>query len=451
MNLLQLFTTENQTLIFILKILTTVLEGIFFYKNAEMFFKIKPSKKKKILFISIIPLVIFILNILPSSWINVFIKDIITIISFTLAMHFILNLNMKNSILLLVISYFEAFLSGCLTQAVSIGIFKFDLEKVTYIPIYYLFMGLISSVLWILMIYLSYILLKYKSICKNILKISIKHNILINSILGIITLALVSYLLATYINIISIELTITIIVTLLIYFSISMYSIIRTHTLEKTRKDLENEKLYNKTLNLLHDNIRCFKHDFNNIVQAIGGYISVDDMKGLKEYYKSLLADCKLTNNLNVLNPETINNPSIYSLLTNKYYVATQKNVKMTFSVFTDLSKINFNMYEFSRMLGILLDNAIEAAEESEEKLIEIDFHSTPKKQLFIIKNTCKDLNISTRKIFEKGYSTKENNSGIGLWKVHTILSKNTDADLFTTISDNMFSQQLEVFYKTNN
>lgn len=451
MNLLQLFTTENQTLIFILKIFAAAIEGFFFYKSVSIIFNIKPIKRGKTLFICIIPLITAILNLFPSNLINVLLKDIVNLTFFLLAMYFIFRLSVKESILALVISYFEVFISGCLTQIILVNIFKLNLENLMSIPISYLFVNLISSLIWAFIIYLSYIFLKYKKFYISIIKISLKYSIIVNSILGIITLALVSYLLASYATIIPIELIIIIFVALIIYFSISMYSIIRTHTLEKTRKDLENEKLYNKTLNLLHDNIRCFKHDFNNIVQAIGGYISVDDMKGLKEYYKSLLNDCKLTNNLNVLNPETINNPSIYSLLTNKYYVATQKNVKMTFSVFTDLSKINFNMYEFSRMLGILLDNAIEAAEESEEKLIEIDFHSTPKKQLFIIKNTCKDLNISTTKIFEKGYSTKENNSGIGLWKVHTILSKNTDADLFTTISDNMFSQQLEVFYKTNN
>lgn len=99
-----------------------------------------------------------------------------------------------------------------------------------------------------------------------------------------------------------------------------MYSLIRTNKLEQTTKDLETEKIYNQTLTLLHDNIRCFKHDFDNIVQILGGYIDLGDMEGLKNYYKSLLEDCKLTNNLNVLNPQTINNPSIYSLLNNKYY-----------------------------------------------------------------------------------------------------------------------------------
>ena len=67
--------------------------------------------------------------------------------------------------------------------------------------------------------------------------------------------------------------------------------------------------------------------------------------------------------------------------------------------------------------------------------------------QLFIIENSCVDNNISTSNIFEKGYSTKENNSGIGLWKVHKILEKNTDIDLFTVVKNNKFRQELSVFY----
>ena len=83
--------------------------------------------------------------------------------------------------------------------------------------------------------------MKYKKFYISIIKISLKYSIIVNSILGIITLALVSYLLASYATIIPIELIIIIFVALIIYFSISMYSIIRTHTLEKTRKV---QKLY---------------------------------------------------------------------------------------------------------------------------------------------------------------------------------------------------------------
>lgn len=79
----------------------------------------------------------------------------------------------------------------------------------------------------------------------------------------------------------------------------------------------------------------------------------------------------------------------------------------MNFEIFSDLSKINTNIYELSRILGILLDNAIEAARETDEKIINIIIRSDVKKQIFIIENSCIDNNISTTKIFEKGLFNK--------------------------------------------
>ena len=50
------------------------------------------------------------------------------------------------------------------------------------------------------------------------------------------------------------------------------------------------------------------------------------------------------------------------------------KNIKINLDFFVDLNDFKINTYEFSRILGILLDNAIEAASECEEKIINIVF-----------------------------------------------------------------------------
>lgn len=441
MNLTEIFTNSNPILIDIFAVLLSAIEGLFFFIFLSIVFKLKSTKKEKYIFIGIIAISGGISSILPNS----IFKDTINILAFLLSMKFIFNLNVKNSFIALVCSYIGIFVCEYISESVLILVLHYTLDDITKIPSYYLLGMLLTYIFFALEI------LIIKSVKEKrffpIVDMPLKTSIILNLVLGIFTLLLEAYMLSIYTDAIPFKLTLLIIITLLIYFSISMYSIIRTNTLEKTKADLENEILYNKTLSLLHDNIRGFKHDFNNIVQAIGGYVALNDMDGLRDYYKNLLNDCKLTNNLDLLNPETINNPSIYSLLTNKYFIASSKNIKMTFSIFTDLSNINFNMYELSRILGILLDNAIEAAEETEEKFVDIEFVSDNKKQLFIIRNSCKDSNISTTKIFEKGYSTKERNSGIGLWKVHKILSKNTNLDLFTTVENNIFSQQLEIFY----
>ena len=199
----------------------------------------------------------------------------------------------------------------------------------------------------------------------------------------------------------------------------------------------------------MHDNVRGFKHDFDNIVTTIGGYVKTNDLEGLKKYYKQLEDDCQKVNNLYLLNPEIINNPGVYSLLTNKYNDAISKDIKVNISFLLDLNTLKMKIYEFARILGILLDNAIEASNECDEKIINIIFRDDEKnhRQLVIIENTYKDKNVDTEKIFAKGVSGKENHTGLGLWEVNNILKKNNNLSLFTTKNDKYFSQQLEIYY----
>ena len=68
------------------------------------------------------------------------------------------------------------------------------------------------------------------------------------------------------------------------------------------------------------------------------------------------------------------------------------------------------------------------------------------KRQLLIVENTYKEKDIDTEKIFEKGYSTKEGNTGLGLWEVRQILLKNTNLNLFTSKDAKYFKQQLEIY-----
>lgn len=203
----------------------------------------------------------------------------------------------------------------------------------------------------------------------------------------------------------------------------------------------------------LYDNIRGFKHDFNNIVQAIGGYLSADNLEGLRAYYKDLLEECQINNNLAVLNPELINNPAIYSLLADKYYKAEKASIKLNLEVMADLSNLNIKVYELSRILGVLLDNSLEAAAKCENKLVNVIFRNDKKhnKVLIIIQNTYINKNINIDRIFEKGYSSKKDDTsnqkhGLGLWEIKKYLEKNTNLDLYTTKNDEFFTQQFEIY-----
>ena len=113
------------------------------------------------------------------------------------------------------------------------------------------------------------------------------------------------------------------------------------------------------------------------------------------------------------------------------------------------MNDLHIKIYEFTRVLGILMDNAIEATSECENKIINVTFRKDSRRnmQLLIIENTYKDKDINTDKIFEKGFSTKKGNTGLGLWEVRQILKKNNNLNLFTTKTDEFFIQQFEIFY----
>ena len=150
-----------------------------------------------------------------------------------------------------------------------------------------------------------------------------------------------------------------------------------------------------------------------------------------------------------MLNPNIINNPAIYSLLSSKYHKADGLGIKINFEFFVDLNEFEINSYEFSRILGILLDNAIEAASECKNKVINIYFRYeyTKNRHVVLISNTYKDKNINTEEIFEKGKSGKENHSGLGLWEVRQYVKKHNNLNLYTSKNDKYFSQQLEIYY----
>ena len=275
-----------------------------------------------------------------------------------------------------------------------------------------------------------------------------KSNIIITLCFGILTIIIQSITLFYYVDNLPIHITFLNFLIALIYFIISIYSLNKSFKLISTSQKLETADKYNKSLGILKDNIRCFKHDFDNIVTTIGGYIRTDDMEGLKEYYLQLEDDCQRVNNLFLLTPNIINNDGIYNLLIKKYDKAESKNIKFNMTFLLDLTTLRMKIYEFARILGILLDNAIEASSESDEKVINLIFKDDTEnnRQLIIIENTYKDKNINTEKIFEKGVSSKENHTGIGLWEVRKLISKNNNVNLHTSVTEKYFSQQLEIY-----
>ncbi len=251
-------------------------------------------------------------------------------------------------------------------------------------------------------------------------------------------------------------LSILVIIVLFIFnILFNIFSLFILKRLKNTLILLEESKLHNKALQNLYDSVRTFKHDFFNIIQSVDGYIKTGDKSSLEKYYHEIKFECDNLNSLSTISSEVIDDAALYSLINSKYYKAEALNISFETHFLVKPSSLNITPYELCRILGILLDNAIEAANNTSDKKVIFEIIPTPcfdsSKNMtnIIIENSYSNKDVDINRIFEKGFSSKEddiNIHGLGLWKVNKILQKHENLNLRTSKQSNLFKQVLEIY-----
>ena len=439
-------STGNSTLINILGIPMTIIETFLSMKIFLTIFNIKASKKQIFWYL----LSVLIISTLSSNFILAPFNVIINYTCIIIFIKLIFGFSILKCFLSLIASSFTFGLINILLQKPYITLLNISTEAVANIPIYrFSFLALVYVCIFFILTFLKRFrnikltLDLFDTLDKKTLRI-----LYANLFVGFLTLGLQLIITAFYTDIVPYIITLLSFILLIAFLILSIYSFTRIIKLANTRRDLESAEEYNKSLEILYDNVKGFKHDFDNIISTLDGFIQNNDMNGLKDYFKDVKKDCKITNNLAILNPRIINNPGIYSLLNNKYFKATNLGVTFDIDFFLDLNKLKINTYEFSRMLGILIDNAIEEAEKCEDKIVKITFlrENRNNRAIITIQNTYLNKDVNIEKIFNKGESGKENHSGIGLWEVRNYIKKSKNLDLFTKKTDKFFIQELSIY-----
>lgn len=109
--------------------------------------------------------------------------------------------------------------------------------------------------------------------------------------------------------------------------------------------------------------LRKFKHDYKNILFSIEDYIQTKDIEGLQKYfYQSIKATETIfeENNLPIASISNLKIREIKSIILSKLYVASQRGVEVNVMIPTPITDIAISTVTLVRMLGIILDNAIE-------------------------------------------------------------------------------------------
>ncbi len=234
---------------------------------------------------------------------------------------------------------------------------------------------------------------------------------------------------------------------ILIFIFLSIY-LKKSIEYEKTQMDLYTSELHNKTLIGMVDGVRTLKHDYNNIMQALNGYVTTKQYDKLAEHINSVIGECNMVNNLSVIDPKIFNEPAVYGIVGAKYFLANKDNIPFDLDILSNIAKIDFPKPDLSRILGILLDNALEATKKSNKPYIRLEMKFDKRKNSDIIRvinsyDLKNDINLT--EIYKKGYSTKEVKSGIGLWEVKKLIDKSKNSQIFATIEKDKFVQNITI------
>lgn len=226
---------------------------------------IPSSKKQQVIYVIAVAFLCTIAKLLiPNPY-----TIIITLLLMLLTFISVFRVGILKGIVGLLIPFVITALFEMLISKVFPYITGLPYELVFTIPLYrFVFALFIYFCMFIL-----YISLKHFKISITILdnlSQKNKNSLILTIILGFLAIYVQLYITFFYSTYLSVPVTLLSMLILLAYFFVSLHTLSKTYKLEIANQDIENLQLYNKTLGILHDNIRAFKHDFNNIVQAIG-------------------------------------------------------------------------------------------------------------------------------------------------------------------------------------
>ena len=236
-------------------------------------------------------------------------------------------------------------------------------------------------------------------------------------------------------------------------FTISMILIVlhttrKNYEAQKKVEYLENLNEYTKNLEMVYNNLRSFRHDYINIMASLAAYIDEKKYEELGAFfYEHILPMQKnLTQKNGALNNLlNVNILELKSILYTKLLLAVNQDIEVNIDIPDQINSIHMDPVDLTRMLGIYLDNAIEACLETEHPVIHFHLGKMNQDIVFIISNSFIDKGLSLDQMLKKEVTTKGAGHGIGLYNVSEILNRYNNIYHETLIKEGLFIQQVQI------
>ena len=337
----------------------------------------------------------------------------------------------KKNINLVLMEMLISIIFGFIIQCSIIAIIFFITGKTKE----YLYIHLL---IYAIIIFLIIILMKYFKKVKDIdLESYIENNLLMsNVILNIFTFFMILKLIyhsEIISNMVVIEIIVLIFVNIL--FNISFYK--NMHKKIIRNKNMEVKNAYNPLLDEIIQNIKANEHEYKNHIGMLFSMIQVSNsIPELKERAGKYIGNIQNTNILSkVLDVEST---IIKSVLYSKLVECDQLGISISYEIKTNLEDSLLDDTEITIILSNLLNNAIEASKNTINKDIKVDIRKFERYKIEV-KNNITGLNINPNEIeefFKKGFSSKGNGRGYGLYNVKKIVKKHKGAIYARMVED---------------
>ena len=216
---------------------------------------------------------------------------------------------------------------------------------------------------------------------------------------------------------------------------------------EVQRDIIAQQQLYERDLESIQREVRAFRHDYKNLLAGLSEQAGKGELDKLRASLSQLDAGFdrhigeKIQASVHLGNVRV---PQVRSLLLSKLAAMGEQGIDCRLEAFYPVEKAGIDPWDFTRCLGILLDNAAEAALETETPWVEIVLLSQKGKLSLRVSNPYAGA-IDPDKIWMENFSTKGKGRGLGLPSYQRILADYPNAAASTSWADGVFVQELTV------
>ena len=211
-------------------------------------------------------------------------------------------------------------------------------------------------------------------------------------------------------------------------------------------KKTEEDKLksrYNEVLEEYFEKMRADSHEYKNHLNVIYGVLQVGDYDQIKELVKGYIQN--ISNEDHLIELSKINNQLIRALIYSKISYATSIGINFKYYIKRSLKDISISDSELVIIMSNILNNAIEASSESDNKYIELTLSKKNNKYNIVVKNSVNnDDVINVSEMFNYGYSNKGDERGVGLYNVKAIVHNN-GGEILVEVDENIFTMEINI------